>query len=352
MSLGPVMVDLAGPGLRPDEREILRHPLVGGVLLFSRNYESPRQVQALVEAIHSLREPHLLVAVDHEGGRVQRFREGFSRLPAAGRLGELYDRDARDATDRAEACGWLMAAELRAVGVDFSFAPVLDLHRGVSKVIDDRAFHRDPEVVATLARAYMKGMQRAGMAAVGKHFPGHGSVEADSHKTLPVDKRPLEDILGEDLLAFERMIHYGLPGIMPAHVVYPALDTRPAGFSSRWLRTILRERLDFQGAVFSDDLNMAGAAIAGSPLERGRAALDAGCDMVLACNDPVGATQVLDGLGDYQDPVAHARLARMHGRHPIAREILLASDEWQRANRMARSLERAPELALGDDSLT
>ena len=350
MALGPLMIDIAGTILLPEEQEILRHPLVGGVILFSRNYESPRQIQALVSQLHDLREPRLLVAVDHEGGRVQRFRNGFSCLPAAHRFGELYEKDPTQAIGLAEAGGWLMAAELRAVGVDFSFAPVLDLYRGVSQVISDRAFHRSPEVVARLARGFMKGMQAAGMSAVGKHFPGHGSVEADSHETVPVDERPFEDVRAADLVAFERMIHYGLPGIMPAHVVYPAVDASPAGFSARWLRGVLRTQLGFQGAVFSDDLSMAGAAVAGDYLERARAAVTAGCDMVLACNDPDGVVQVLDGMGEFKDPVTSARLARMHGQHVLAREKLLASLEWREAIIQVGALERAPELALGDDS--
>ena len=352
MALGPLMVDLAGPELLPEERDVLHHPLVGGVILFSRNYESHAQVQALITQVRGLKEPHLLVAVDHEGGRVQRFREGFSRLPAVHRFGERYERDPDQAIGLAEAGGWLMAAELRAVGVDFSFAPVLDLYRGVSKVIGDRAFHRHPEVVARLARAFMKGMQRAGMSAVGKHFPGHGSVEADSHETLPVDERRFADIQAEDLVAFERMIHYGLPAIMPAHVVFRELDAVPAGFSARWLQGVLRGQLGFQGAVFSDDLSMAGAAVAGDMLERARAALTAGCDMVLVCNDSDGLLQVLDGMGEFKDPVASARLARMHGRNVLTRQELMASQDWQQAVARVGALEKAPELALGDDALS
>ncbi len=352
MSIGPLMVDLSGPELLPDEEEMLRHPLVGGVLLFSRNYESPEQVRELTSRIHELREPQLLVAVDHEGGRVQRFREGFTRLPAAGRIGEAYDSAPERAANAAELCGWLMASELRAVGIDLSFAPVLDLYRGVSRVIDDRAFHRNPEAVARLARAYMKGMQQAGMAAVGKHFPGHGSVEADSHSSLPIDSRSFADIQAEDLLAFERMIHYGLPAIMPAHVVYPAVDERPAGFSPRWLQNVLREQLGFRGATFSDDLSMAGASFAGDFADRAHAALTAGCDMVLLCNDRQGVQEVLRRLGSYRDPVAQARLVRMHGRAGMAWDELLGTEQWRRAVNLAESLEREPELALGDDYLS
>jgi beta-N-acetylhexosaminidase len=344
------MIDLEGLALTPEDREILRDPGVGGVILFSRNYASPEQLTALVQEVHALRSPPLLVAVDHEGGRVQRFREGFTRLPAAARYGELYDRDPARALRLAETGGWLMAAELRAVGVDLSFAPVLDLDRGVSRVIGDRAFHRRPAVVAELARATMRGMQRAGMAAVGKHFPGHGAVAADSHEALPVDPRPYADIQAEDLLAFERLAHYGIPGIMPAHVVFPAVDDRPAGFSRRWLRAVLRERLGFQGAVVSDDLSMAGAAVIADWGARARAALEAGCDLLIAGNDRGGAARVLEALAGHADPVSRSRLARLHGRHPLRREDLLASDRWQEAASAVAALERAPELALGDDA--
>lgn len=344
------MLDLSGPALTDAEREALRHPAAGGVILFSRNYESREQVAALVAEVHAVRTPPLLVAVDHEGGRVQRFREGFTRLPAAARFGELFDRDPRQALRLAEAAGWVMAAELRAVGVDFSFAPVLDLDRGVSRVIGDRAFHRRPEVVAQLARAFARGMQHAGMAAVGKHFPGHGSVAADSHDTLPVDPRAYADIQAEDLVAFERMIHSGLAAIMPAHVVFPAVDPRPAGFSRRWLKGVLRERLGFQGAVVSDDLSMAGAGVIADPVERARAALDAGCDLVLVCREPAGQPAVLAALVDHRDPVAQARLARLHGRGQPCWEDLEASGEWRQATAAVAALERAPELALGDDA--
>lgn len=338
MSLGPLMLDLSGTTLAAAERERLRHPLVGGVILFSRNYESPDQIEALVREIHALREPQLLVAVDHEGGRVQRFREGFTALPPAAKLGALYDENPQRAARLAQACGWLMARELRAVGVDFSFAPVLDLDRGISRVIGDRSFHSDPEVVANIAHAYMSGMTHAGMAATGKHFPGHGGVEADSHVAVPRDERRFEDIFAEDVLPFERMIHYGLAGIMPAHVIYPAVDAQPAGFSRFWLKEVLRRRLEFQGVIFSDDLSMEGARVAGGILERARAALAAGCDMALVCNDPQGADLVLDGLGPHDDPVSHLRLARMHGRHAVSRGELAGDEEYQQALRMVRNV--------------
>ena len=323
------MLDVLGLELAPLERERLRHPLVGGVILFARNYHSPNQVESLIRDIHGLREPQLLVAVDHEGGRVQRFREGFTALPPMARLGEHYAENRKRAKRLAEACGWLMAKELRAVGVDFSFAPVLDLDRGISRVIGDRAFHADPETVADLAHSFMIGMADAGMAATGKHFPGHGGVEADSHVAIPVDARSYADIYADDILPFERMIRFGLAAIMPAHVIYPAVDAQPAGFSRFWLQEVLRRRLDFQGVIFSDDLSMEGAKVAGGIVERARAALSAGCDMVLVCNDAQAAEQVLDNLGRYDDPVSTLRLVRMHGRHPVSR-IQLAADSGYR----------------------
>ena len=333
MSLGPVMLDLQGPELLPEERERLQHPLVGGVILFSRNYQSPEQVERLVTEIHGLREPQLLVAVDHEGGRVQRFREGFTALPPIRELGHIYDENPKRARRLAETSGWLMATELRAVGVDFSFAPVLDLDRGVSEIIGNRAFHTRPEAVADLAHAYMLGMHRAGMAATGKHFPGHGAVAADSHLALPVDERRLVDIQAEDMLPFERMIHYGLEGIMPAHVVFPKVDVLPAGFSAIWLRKILREQLGFPGVIFSDDLSMEGAKVAGDVVARAKMALSAGCDMVLVCNDPAAADQVLSGLGEHDDPVSHLRLVRMHGRENPTRAQLAQDQSYRDAVR-------------------
>lgn len=338
MSLGPIMLDLAGFEISAEEREMLLHPLVGGVILFTRNYESPDQLQRLVADIHAIRDPHLLVAVDHEGGRVQRFRHGFTELPPAGVFGDIYARDPKRARHLAESCGWLMAAELRAEGIDFSFAPVLDLDFGVSKVIGDRAFHRKPEVVGELASAYMLGMRRAGMVATGKHFPGHGAVVPDSHVDMPVDERPFEDIYAEDVQPFGRLIRGGLGGIMPAHVIYAAVDDKPACFSSFWLKDVLRQRLGFQGVIFSDDLTMQGAHVMGDIVDRGQAALAAGCDMVLVCNHPQESVRLLDNLGAHDDPVAHVRLARLHERHNLDRETLQQDPAWQAAVAVADEL--------------
>lgn len=347
MSLGPIMLDLNGTRLEAEEREMLQHPLVGGVILFSRNYHDVEQLRALVAEIHALREPHLLVAVDHEGGPVQRFRSGFTRLPAARRFGELFERDPRRARQLAETAGWLMASELRAVGVDFSFAPVLDLDRGISRVIGVRAFHSDPEVVAALAGAYMHGMREAGMAATGKHFPGHGAVVEDSHEAIPVDEREYADIFAEDVVPFERLADQGLAAVMPAHVIYSRVAPEPAGFSPFWLREVLRNRLGFQGVIFSDDLNMEGASIAGGYPERAEAALSAGCDVAVICNNRAATLEILDGLKGHNDALLHARLARMHGLHPLTLEQLHRDPRWRRASEALQVLQEDPSLELG-----
>jgi beta-N-acetylhexosaminidase len=341
------MMDLVGTGLTDQEREMLAHPKVGGVILFSRNFYSIAQLTELIGAIHSLREPRLLVAVDQEGGRVQRFTEGFTRLPPATKFGELYKHDPAKARTLAATVGWLMAAELRAVGVDFSFAPVLDLAHGVSGVIGDRALHRSPDVVADLAHHLMAGMRRVEMEAVGKHFPGHGGVKEDSHTSLPVDSRRLADLQTEDLVPFERLIHYGIAGIMVAHVIYAASDSRPAGFSPYWIRHVLRNQFGFQGAVFTDDLSMEAAHFAGGFLQRAITALEAGCDMVLICNHPEGVTEVLAGLQNYENAATAVRLARFHGRQKVDYETLHKSNEWHHAVQSIKPLvNQPPELEM------
>lgn len=341
------MLDLAGTALDAEDRELLRHPSVGGVILFSRNYETPLQLAALTAAIHALREPRLLIGVDQEGGRVQRFREGFTRLPPAGRFGRLYERDPIRARHACESVACLMATELRAVGVDFSFAPVLDLDRGISRVIGDRGFAAQIQPVCELAAAWADGMRRGGMAAVGKHFPGHGGVAADSHTELPTDSRLFADLLMEDLVPFQRLIDQGLEAVMPAHVIYPHIDARPAGFSPVWLRDILRGQLGFQGVIFSDDLNMAAASAGGDYPERARAAAQAGCDMLLICNNRPAAVAIVDAFIDQHDPAVHLRLLRLHGRGQPDRARLHEQPDWQRAVHHVARLEELETLDLG-----
>lgn len=347
MSLGPIMLDLESTQISPEEHEILQNPLVGGVILFSRNFSSISQLTQLVKEIHAVREPRLLIAVDHEGGRVQRFRDGFSALPAVGHFGEAYQHNPKRAHHLAEIAGWLMAIELRAVGIDFSFAPVLDINYGISTVIGDRAFHQNKNVIVELAHAYTQGMQRAGMAATGKHFPGHGAVKADSHTDMPVDEREYKEIYAQDIFPFKRMIHYGIAAIMPAHVIYPKVDKLPAGFSEIWLKDILRKRLGFQGVIFSDDLDMKGASVAGEQyVDRAEKALSAGCDVALVCNNRQGAINVLDNLSPYNDPTSHLRLARMHGKHAITMSELHKTTLWKDASDKLKRYQDDPSLEL------
>lgn len=339
------MIDVRGLELEAADRDLLRHPLVGGVILFSRNYASPEQVERLIADLHSLRDPPLIVSVDHEGGRVQRFRKSFSALPPARFIGHQYDMNAEAGIELARICGWLLAAELRAVGVDLSFAPVVDLDYAVSEVIGDRALHRDPQTVATLAVASMSGMREAGMVAVAKHFPGHGAVVADSHFAVPVDRRELVD-LDAELLPYRRLIANGISGVMAAHVVFPAVDPLPASLSARWITDILRGELRFHGVVFADDLTMAGAAVAGGILDRARLALAAGCDVLPVCNDRAAVEKLIDALGDVADPARQARLVRLHGRTAPDRGTLLVSARWREVNERLRKSFEPPALSL------
>ncbi|MBA4142408.1 MAG: beta-N-acetylhexosaminidase [Nitrosospira sp.] len=317
MSLGPVMLDIEGTKLTAADKSKLLHPLVGGVILFARNYSSFGQLVQLTAEIHALRTPPLLIAVDHEGGRVQRFREDFTRLPPMRELGRIWDEHPGQARRLARQTGYVLAAELRASGVDFSFAPVLDMDYGYSCVIGDRAFHGRPQAVADLAHSLVAGLKSGGMSAVGKHFPGHGYIQADSHVELPIDQRAYSDIEMNDMVPFRKMIGFGLIGIMPAHIIYPQVDARPAGFSEFWLKKTLRGELGFEGCIFSDDLNMEGAAVAGDVLQRAESALNAGCDMVLICNNPQAAGALLTELQWDIPAISLARLARMHGQpHP------------------------------------
>ena len=304
--LGPLMIDIAGQELSSLDRERLTHPLVGGVILFARNYRDPRQLAGLCAAIHALRSPALPIAIDHEGGRVQRCREGFTHVPAMRRLGELWDRDAAAARAAAADIGYLLAAELRACGVDFSFTPVLDLDWGPSGVIGDRAFHRNPAAVSELAAALIEGLRAAGMGCCGKHFPGHGWVAADSHVAVPVDERSLAE-MAPDMQPYR---HLKLDAVMPAHVIYPRVDSRPAGFSPVWIG-ILRRDFEFDGVIFSDDLSMQGASVAGGIVQRAQAAWTAGCDVLLVCNAPDSVADLLENWRPAHDPVRAARLARL-----------------------------------------
>lgn len=340
------MIDVAGHALTADETACLGDPRIGGVILFSRNYEDSAQLRALVAEIHAVRSPRLLVAVDQEGGRVQRFRDGFTGLPPARWLGHEYDIDADRARELARSCGWLMAAELIDVGIDISFAPVVDLDLGFSEVIGDRAFHRDSEAVATLASSYMHGMRQAGMLAVAKHFPGHGAVVADSHLELPVDHRELGD-MADDMLPYRRLIDNGLAGIMMAHVKYPAIDRRIASLSPYWMQTELRLNLGFTGAIFSDDLSMSAAEIVGDVPERVRQTLQAGADMALICNDPDAVARTLEALEDLGNPASLARLVAMRP-HPADRDgaAFRDSPEWRSVVAQIEKASARPPLVL------
>ena len=318
MSLGPIMLDVVGTELTADDIRRLQHPLVGGVILFARNFVSTTQLKALTTSIHEVRQPPLLIAVDHEGGRVQRFRDGFTKIPPMREFGIIWDQNPKRAKQLAEEAGWILAAELRAHGVDFSFTPVLDMDYGESQVIGDRAFHKDPQAINELAFHLMLGLKKGGMAAVGKHFPGHGFVVADSHVAIPVDEREFDEIAQNDMQPFRQMIDEGLAAIMPAHVIYTKVDSKPAGFSQKWLQKVLRERLGFNGVIFSDDLSMEAASVGGDVTARSLAALHAGCDMVLLCNRSDLADELLTKLKWTISAQTLARLARMHGRKPSA----------------------------------
>ncbi|GAB3625230.1 beta-hexosaminidase [Pandoraea terrae] len=331
---GPVMLDVVGLTLSEDDIRRIDHPLTGGVILFARNFDDREQLCALTRQIREVRDD-ILIAVDHEGGRVQRFRtDGFTRLPAMRLIGELWERDVLLATRVATAVGYLLAAELRTCDIDLSFTPVLDLDYGVSEVIGDRSFHRDPRIVALLAKSLNHGLLLAGMANCGKHFPGHGFVTADSHHEIPVDERSLEDILTLDAEPYA-WLGMALTAVMPAHVIYPKVDAHPAGFSKVWLKDILRGRHRFDGVIFSDDLSMEGASVAGDVVAAAHAALDAGCDMVLICNSPDKADQLLREMKTIQDPVSQRRIKHLRARgKAYGWEKLQAQPEYLAAQKL------------------
>jgi len=310
---GPVMIDIQGLVLTDLDRERLTHPLVGGLILFSRNYESPEQLSALCAEVKALRSPQLLIAIDHEGGRVQRCRPGFTAIPAMGKLGALWDAAPGEAIAAAQDLGYVLAAELRARGVDFSFTPVLDLDYGRSTVIGSRSFHRQPEAVVQLAGALIQGLKQAGMGCCGKHFPGHGWVQADSHVAIPVDERDWDKLLA-DMEPFRRL---ALDAVMPAHVIYPVVDEKSAGFSNYWIN-YMRNNFKFDGVVFSDDLSMEGASVAGDVVARAQAAWSAGCDMLLVCNAPEAVGQLLERWQPALDPVRAARVQRLLPQKPAS----------------------------------
>lgn len=330
--IGPLMVDVEGYNLTKEDQSLLSSPYVGGLILFSRNYSSPSQLAELIAEIRECNS-NILIAVDHEGGRVQRFREGFTKIPPMRTFGDLYEADPENAKQLAKECGWLFASELRAYDIDFSFAPVLDLDYGVSSVIGDRAFSGDVSIVVELASALTAGMAEAGMASTGKHFPGHGAIEADSHIALPVDNRPFDEIQRVDIQPFKQLMQNGLNAVMPAHVIYSACDERPAGFSSFWLQDVLRKQLSFDGVIFSDDLTMEGASVAGGYAGRVSSALTAGCDMALVCNKRSGALEALGYLEKaaniLPDAASNKRLLTMKGKKRTDIEQLKKSDRWQ-----------------------
>lgn len=331
--LGPLFVDIDGVELTAEDREILQHPLIGGVIYFTRNFESHDQIIQLTREIKALRNPELLIAVDHEGGRVQRFREGFTNLPAVNTIGQAFDAHPEDGLSYAFHHGWLMAAELRAVGIDFSFAPVLDLDYGKSDVIGDRAFHSDAQSVAQIAEDYIKGMNEAGMMATGKHFPGHGWAYEDSHVAIPHDERDLATIMQNDVIPYSRLFLDALAAVMPAHVIYDEVDAMPACFSSRWLQEILRKEIDFQGLIISDDLTMEGASVVATSVpDRAMASLEAGCDMALICNNRAAVTSTIDNLKYTASGQAHERIEMLRGVGVMDETSHEYKDSWQHAN--------------------
>lgn len=325
--IGALMLDIAGTELTQEDIELLRVPQVGGMILFSRNIESPAQVRQLTDHMRDIR-PDILIAVDQEGGRVQRLRTGFTRLPAMGRFGELYQQQPDQAITLAEQCGWLMASEVLAVGIDFSFAPVLDIN-AISDVIGDRGFAQNPQDIVPLAAGFMKGMKQAGMATTGKHFPGHGSVKADSHVAAAIDLRSYDEIYQQDMQTFIQLMPH-LDALMPAHVIYQQVDAHPAGFSPFWIQQVLRQQLHFKGVLFSDDLTMQAACVAGGADARLQAALNAGCDMGLVCNDRQAACLALDSIENFALP-DQSRLERMRGKIPNIQitDQLSLGQTWQ-----------------------
>lgn len=328
--MGTLIVSIESHDLTAEDREILAHPLIGGVILFTRNYASRAQLKHLCETIRSSSKKPLLIMADQEGGRVQRFVNEFTRLPPMGLLGKLYDNNHEVASHLAKDCGWLMAMELLSVGIDLSLAPVLDLNKGISKVIGDRAFHSDSKIVLKLAQSFMIGMHEAGMASTGKHFPGHGGIAPDSHMVLPIDQRSLKEIEQEDMVPFAHLIKNNMTAMMAAHIIFSQIDELPVGFSSIWLKDILRKRLGFTGTIFSDDLNMEGANISANYVDRVIAAREAGCDFTLFCNNRQGVINVLDHLPHASHQVDKEKWGKLQGDFSRVQMPLSENHRWQK----------------------
>tara|TARA_R110000744_G_scaffold71508_4_gene144116 strand:- start:2878 stop:3891 length:1014 start_codon:yes stop_codon:yes gene_type:complete len=330
--MGPVMLDVHGTSLSQEDKEILQHPLVGGLIFFTRNYQSPEQIADLSQQIRIAAKKPILIAVDHEGGRVQRFRDGFSLIPAMGKLWQMSEQNLTLAKELAKQSAILMALEVQAVGIDISFAPVLDINN-ISDVIGDRGFHQQPDHVTELAEAFIDGLHQVGMKATGKHFPGHGSVKADSHIDLPIDTRSKTDVFQQDLVPFQQLIARGkVDALMPAHVIFPDVDSQAVGFSHYWLQNILREQLGFNGVIFSDDLSMQGAASVGGYIERAEAAQAAGCDMLLLCNNRDGCIDVLDNANISTSLIGAQRLNMLLKKADSKWSSLKNNSAWQHAS--------------------
>ena len=335
--MGPVMLDVQSTSLSQEDKEIIQHPLVGGLILFTRNYQSPEQIADLNQQIRVAAKKPMLIAVDHEGGRVQRFRDGFSLIPAMGKLWKMSDANLDLAKELAKQSAILMALEVQAVGIDISFAPVLDINN-ISDVIGDRSFHQQPQYVTELAEAFINGLHQVGMKATGKHFPGHGSVKADSHVDLPIDTRSKAEIFQQDLVPFQQLIaKQKVDALMPAHVIFPDVDSQAVGFSRYWLQDILREKLGFNGVIFSDDLSMQGAASAGGYVERAEAAQDAGCDMLLLCNNREGCVDVLDNANISNLSISSERLKTLLKKDNNHWSSLKSNTSWQHASQYLKT---------------
>lgn len=339
--IGALVVDVAGKDLAAEDKELLAHPLVGGVILFARNYESYRQLQNLCQQIRATRRMPLIIMVDQEGGRVQRFINEFTRLPYMAVFGKMYAEDPIVACQRASDCAWLMATELLAAGVDLSLAPVLDLNKNISNVIGDRAFAANPAIVIELASAFMRGMREAGMAATGKHFPGHGSINVDSHVAIPVDQRSLSAIMQEDIVPFAGLIAAGISAMMAAHIIFPQIDKQAVGFSRIWLHDILRIKLGFNGVIFSDDLNMEGANISAHYADRVVAAREAGCDFALLCNNRDGVIQVLDNLTYESHQLDQTKWGILQGQFSHLKVPFNNQPRWQKTHGFLQELQQS-----------